>query len=254
MRAVWTATLLGCRTGRSLCRASALWGALCFALAFVAGAPLGGCSSEEPPAPGTAPCTKGADCPEGYECIAQALRDDGLCFPLQTCRDREDQCDGRDEDCNGVADDVLWAGAPCDSGRQGACRPGVRTCELGFETCQPSVAPVAEVCDGQDNDCDGAADEDFHFATDDANCGGCGNACPAGTTCAFANCAETNCRDGEDNDEDGFADCEDAQCLGRPCGTPGDGRVCALVMPPPSDGGMEPDGGEPQPVPACVVP
>ena len=251
MGAQVTATLLAKTPGRLECSRLPLGesrllllGALAVLLA------LGGCSSGgEPPAPGTVVCTKAADCPEGFECIAQVEREDGLCFPLQQCRDAEDQCDGRDEDCNGVADDVIWAGAPCDSGRKGLCLTGARTCELGFETCVAAVTPVAEVCDGQDNDCDGTADEDFDFSSDSAHCGGCNNACPPGTACTLANCAEVNCRDGDDNDGDGFADCDDAKCAGRPCGMPGDGRVCALVEAPAPDGGTEPVM-----VPACVVP
>lgn len=47
------------------------------------------------------------------------------------------------------------------AGYVGACKPGTRTCNDGYFTpCVGQVKPTAEVCDGQDNDCDGKTDED----------------------------------------------------------------------------------------------
>ncbi|MCB9543387.1 MAG: hypothetical protein H6703_13190, partial [Myxococcales bacterium] len=41
----------------------------------------------------------------------------------------------------------------------------------------PLCAPVDELCDAIDNDCDGAIDEDFDLASDPAHCGSCGRQC-----------------------------------------------------------------------------
>jgi len=51
---------------------------------------------------------------------------------------------------------------------------------------------VPEVCNGSDDDCDGAADEDFALASDPANCGVCGLACGADFVCAAAVCVSRN--------------------------------------------------------------
>jgi hypothetical protein len=71
-------------------------------------------------------------------------------------------CDGKDNDCNGLIDDgVQGVGDPCTV--------GVGICEAsGSQVCAPSgrlecdaVAgqPQTEVCDGQDNNCNGQVDE-----------------------------------------------------------------------------------------------
>ncbi len=68
---------------------------------------------------------------------------------------------------------------------------------------EPEGAKVCgvEVCDGYDNDCDGAADEDFDLDTDDRNCGACGAVCrpevPHGTaTCEAGVCIIERCEPG----------------------------------------------------------
>jgi hypothetical protein len=68
-----------------------------------------------------------------------------------------ERCGGDDEDCDGATDEGYTLGA-CE-----ACgQPGDRLCDpvddLAPTRCMPR-APLDEVCDGADNDCDGRADE-----------------------------------------------------------------------------------------------
>ncbi|HEY5944071.1 MAG TPA: vWA domain-containing protein [Kofleriaceae bacterium] len=86
--------------------------------------------------------------------------------------------------------------------------------ELMAALTQIAGSASAEVCDGQDNDCDGKVDEDLSRA--------CSTACGAGTeTCksgAWTGCdapqPQTEICDGDDNDCDGEVDEADNLCQG----------------------------------------
>jgi len=123
-----------------------------------------------------------------------------------------------------------------DCGPDFECRPQASGGALCFR-----VGECAdEVCDEQDNNCDGLVDESFDLAADPAHCGTCANACLDGAGCAQGRCRESRCDDGQDNDQDGLQDCSDKDCpLGGGCFEDA-GLNCGRQ---PVDGG-EPDAGE----------
>ena len=79
-----------------------------------------------------------------------------------------EECDGKDNDCDGEIDEDEEGGpltTACYSGSEGTvdigiCHKGVQTCSEGnWSGCEGEQVPVIEVCDDADNDCDGETDE-----------------------------------------------------------------------------------------------
>ncbi len=107
----------------------------------------------------------------------------------------EEVCNGADDDCNGVADDP-WAtelGTPCDGNDADQCETGVYVCAgdgLGLE-CSGDMNEI-EICNGNDDDCDGQIDEGCDDDGDDH--------CDAGMT-VVGNPAVCNPALGEDCDD-----------------------------------------------------
>lgn len=71
--------------------------------------------------------------------------------------------------------------------------------------------PAAELCNGRDDDCDTAIDEDFELSSDVTNCGSCGMVCPDGAANGVAVCRAETCA--LDCDP-GFDDCNDVAADG----------------------------------------
>ncbi|MEZ4434103.1 MAG: SUMF1/EgtB/PvdO family nonheme iron enzyme [bacterium] len=162
-----------------------------------------------------------------------------------TAGGRED-CDGRDNDCDGVIDegfdtasDMLHCGGcgracpalPQASPRcvEGGCR--VETCESGFvdldglaeNGCEYACAPrggdgPGEVCNGADDDCDGRVDEAADRMPPPDTCGASG-------VCA-RECDETGGCDGTDRCLDGI--CVPSEVPDMPCETD---AACQRVHP-----------------------
>ena len=105
-------------------------------------------------------------------------------------RDSVEVCNGKDDDCNGMTDDVLTVGLPCAvPAAKGVCATGTLKCTAGAATpqCVSENPPAEEVCNGKDDDCNGTLDDVPGLQTNAAMCGGCGRtACsaPNGACCA----------------------------------------------------------------------
>jgi hypothetical protein len=125
-------------------------------------------------------------------------------------------CDNVDDDCNGTADEDYSVVTSCGLG---VCRRnGTRTCRNGqpLDSCAAG-APTAgsdTSCNGVDEDCSGAADEDFVVQTTRCGVGACARTgqgmCVAGqvvNSCmpGMSTSPDTDC-DGVDDDCDGAAD------------------------------------------------
>lgn len=93
---------------------------------------------------------------------------------LSACSVREptspDVCDGTDNDCDGQIDEDSEVNAcyPRDNSEllHGECRFGINRCVYKQYSCTGWVGPKAEECNGKDDNCNGAIDEDVSKSLD----------------------------------------------------------------------------------------
>ena len=123
-----------------------------------------------------------------------------------------EQCNGLDDDCDTrIDEDFPDLGNPCNDGDPGECLgTGERVCNAAGDGTRCNITdagamPGMEVCNGDDDDCDGLVDESL-------------SCIPACTPSGPEVC------DGIDNDCNGVID-ETDPAIGTPCGTTDEG-VC----------------------------
>ena len=167
--------------------------------------------------------------------------------------DAREVCDGLDDDCNGLVDDL----ADTDSCGPGLCSTAFKTCVNGAQAaCDLTQSPgysANELCgDGIDNNCNGLVEEGCSCVLDagiscwtgsPSECptdgGACKGICSRGLqrcgplsdggigygSCLGATQAQTeSCSNALDDDCDGLSDCADPSCSGRSCNATG--KIC----------------------------
>ncbi|RJQ17611.1 hypothetical protein C4573_01375 [Candidatus Woesearchaeota archaeon] len=126
---------------------------------------------------------------------------------LGICSNEEETCNGIDDDCNGRIDDNLEKS--CGIGI-GICTRGKETCVNGEWTSCDAPLPQAEICNGIDDDCDNATDEELPeriCGLSEGECAGGIQSCTNGswTVCDDKKPLPEIC-DSKDNDCDGIKD------------------------------------------------
>jgi MYXO-CTERM domain-containing protein len=138
---------------------------------------------------------------------------DGAVEPAtETCNDVDDDCDTMtDEGCICAEGETR----PCGTDT-GACTAGTQTCSAGrWSECDGAVWPDPEECNGEDDDCNGTADD--------------GAVCPPGLACRAGVCTEGS-PDPEPPPPDGGTPPGDSAGAGCGCAVPGAPGLAGAIL------------------------
>jgi RHS repeat-associated protein len=178
--------------------------------------------------PAAVTCGQGACVATGMSaCVDGTV--ESSCTPKPPLSATDATCNSVDDDCDGQTDEeFVMQSTSCGVG---ACAAqGSTTCSSGSVTdsCSPGIPGSQDsTCDGQDDDCSGASDEDFQPVPSMCGIGSCASTgvteCSGGSptdSCVplppLAS-SDVTC-DGVDDDCDGLVD-EDYEALPTSCGT-----------------------------------
>ena len=196
--------------GNKFCQGNAVYQNFKSFMCSNPGTAVSSCSSESAPTLITT-CSNNQQCNNGA-CITACVDTDGDTYdtcgvgspgddskPVD-CNDNnaginpgasDVQCNGVDNDCDGQIDEG-YVSATTNCGVGECAKTGTKSCVNGNEVNSCTAgSPVAEICDGKDNDCDGQSDEQ-------------GNLCSAGSVCSFGSCMQIACSSKTDCGTDGF--------------------------------------------------
>lgn len=166
----------------------------------------------------------------------------------------DDICNGLDDNCDGEPDNGGTSGEQCGDSNKGECTLGTMACIDGEEVCDGAVLPSDEECDGKDNDCDWAVDEEYPehqqpCGTDEGECKAGSYLCQkGGLLCIDEVGPQAEECDGKDNDCNGETD-DDVPGGGDQCGS--DIGECSFGESACLDGEWGCQGGNPAQVEVC---